>query len=81
MLLFHQTTNEHLKLVTQTPPGIIYSVRIVNQKILKIKSSSFDETKVSALNETQNIDLTTKTDNKKPKGRKESICAVRMEKK
>jgi hypothetical protein len=45
-------------------------VRILNQKILKIKSSSFDEAKVSALNEPKNIDLTMKTDNRKPKGRK-----------
>jgi len=70
MLLLHQITNEHLKLVTQTPTRIIYSVRILNQKILKIKSPSFDEAKVSALNEPKNIDLTMKTDNRKPKDRK-----------
>jgi hypothetical protein len=35
-----------------------------------IKSSSFDEANFSALNETQNMDLTMKTDNRKLKGRK-----------
>jgi len=50
-------------------------VRILHQKILKTKSSSFDEAKVSALNEPQNIDLTMKTDNRKPKGRKRKESA------
>jgi hypothetical protein len=45
-------------------------LRILNQKILKIKSSTFDEANVSALNEPQSIDLTMKTDNRKTKGRK-----------
>ena len=57
MLLLHQTTNEHLKLVTRTPTRIIYSVRILNQKIPKIKRSSFDEANVCALNEPRNVDL------------------------
>jgi len=34
------------------------------------KSTSFDEVKVSALNELQNIDLTTEKDNRKPNSRK-----------
>jgi hypothetical protein len=50
-------------------------VQILNQKILKIKSSSFDEANVSALNEPQNIDSTMKTDNRKPKSRKRKVSA------
>ena len=44
------------------------------------KSSSFDEMNVSALNEPQNIDLTTDKENRKPKGRKKKNSrAIRME--
>ena len=64
MLLLHQTANEHQKLVTQMATRIFNSLRILNQKIPKIKSSSFDEANVSALNELQNIDLTMKKDNR-----------------
>jgi len=46
------------------------------------KSSSFDEKNVSALNEPQNIDLTTDKENRKPKSRKKKKSRdIRMERK
>jgi len=67
MLLLHQATNHHLKLVTSTPTTTTHYVMIPLETIFisrviylfKNKISSFDEIKVSTLNEPQNSDFTT----------------------
>jgi len=45
------------------------------------KNSSFDDVNVFALNEPNNIDFTTKKDNRKPNSRKKIIFTNRMESK